>query len=275
MKHFFALCALFIFFANSAVAAVPSITRDQFDKIVEEFTANTAYTSASPPSSFGKKLLPWLGFELGIVAGVTKTPDLDNIVAEKVDKIPHLGFFTGFSGPYGLALESVFIPEKRIKDLSLTVTGIAAKWTVTDQFWTDLPVKLGVKAHWAKTTISHSQTIQNNSTANLPVDATVELADEVYGMNASVGYELFGFIEPYAGLGYLTGEADGRVTANTTATIFVGDGFAGTETSVSSSPSSAQIFAGVQFNFLAANLAVEATRAYGTNRYTLKLSADF
>ena len=280
MKRFVAIFVFCIFTANSANAAVPTlptISQAQLDNIVKEFSANFTYTNASPPSVFGKKILPWLGFEFGLVAGITKSPELDTIVTtEKIGEIPHVGIFTGFSFPYGLAFETLLIPKTKIKDVNINYTGLAGKWTVTDVFWEWLPIDIAVKSHWAKATVSYGQTINNASTGNVPVNANIELSNAIYGGNASVGYDIagIGLAEVYAGVGFLMGKGQAKVLAST-GTIFAGLGFTGTEQSASSSPSSAQIFGGLQINLFVVNLSAEAMRAFGTNNYTGKFSFDF
>lgn len=283
MKRVITLLTLILFVAGqTAEAAVPtlpnSLSKDSLDKIAKEFSSNFTFTNASPPSVFGKKLLPWLGFEVGLVAGFAKSPELDTLVTtEKIDKIPHVGILTNFSFPYGLALESNWIPKKNIKDVNISYTAFAAKWTVNEVFWEWLPVDIAVRGHWAKATVDYAQTINNSTTGNTDARATIELSDKVWGFNASVGYGLFDdLIEPYVGVGFLRGIGEARIIASSpTITILTGLGFTGNQQSADSKHSSAQFFGGVQFNLLVVNLAAEAMRAFGTNNYTAKFSFDF
>ncbi len=81
--------------AQTALADVPTlnnIDRGELDSVVKEFSANFTHTTVSPAKSLGHL---W-GFEVGVIAGITKTPKLNALVKEvspntTVDKIPHGG----------------------------------------------------------------------------------------------------------------------------------------------------------------------------------------
>ena len=258
--------------AQAQTLNLQDLSQANLEKVSKETSANFVYTSASAPSSFGKRILPWLGFEVGFVGGITRTPDIDSLVPnEEIDTLPHLGIHLGFSLPYSIALESNFVPQRNIKDVSIAYSALAGRWTITDVFWEWLPISWGVLAHWSDASLSYTQRIQNSSTSNVPVQAAIKIKNTVWGANTSVGYKILDFVEPYVGAGFVFGRGEVNVSGSATVTIFT---FTSAQ-SADAKASSLQAFGGLHFDLFFFNLGIEAMRVFGTTNYTAKVSFDF
>lgn len=251
-----------------------NISVEDFDKIVKEFSANSMYTSVSPASSLGRLF----GFELGVLGGLTSTPDINSIVQRtdpsiNVSSLPHAALLGALTVPFGLTAEVVALPEVKFSSGSYQQFGAALKWTATDHVLTALPFSLAAKVYYTSTTLSFAQTINNSSTGNVPVDVNVKFNDTVTGMQIFSSAKLF-FIEPYLGLGYASATGKADITGSTSATFF-GSSFPANSQSATSSPKSSQIVLGTNLQFLVFVLGAEYVRAFGTNTYNGKLSLRF
>lgn len=256
------------------VPSLNNITVGDFSKIVDELSANFAYSSVTPASSLGGL---W-GFELGVVAGVTKIPEIKALVERggtsfKEDKFPHGGALLRVGAPLGLTGELMIFPKITVSDVSLSQYAGAAQWTITDIFFTDWPVTVATKGFFSKTSLGYKQRLNNASTGNLPVDANIDFDDTLFGLQALVSRKFLVF-EPYLGIGWV--KANGELSVNAAlapnATIFSGLGSA---KSLSANPSSAQLLAGVDIRLLFVALGAEYQRAFGSSSLTGRLSFRF
>jgi len=244
-----------------------------FNALINEFSANSQYSTATPPSSLGGL---W-GFELGVVGGVTKAPDTLALVQRSSpttslkDNLYHAGALARVGLPYGLTGELLYIPKVKISEAKLGRWGIGAQWTLTDTVLDDLPVNLAVKGYYTKTTLDYSQNI---TSSGITVPANIALDNHLWGLLAMVGYKIF-VLEPYVGLGYTKAKGTITVDAAGTATIFNSTVFGAGTKSVDSSPSSSQILAGLDFRLAFFSLGAEWERAFGKNSYTGRLSFRF
>ncbi len=245
-----------------------------FNAVMEEFSSNFTNSSVSPPSTFGKKVLPDFGFQVGVIGGITKSPAINSLVStEDIDLIPHAGILVAATGPYGITLDGLIVPSIDISDVQMDIYGFGAKWTITDVFWEWLPITLATRFHYNSTEVKYSQTINNASTANTDVTANVTVGNTVWGLNASAGYPLLGFMEPYIGVGYAKGDGDLTIDAAGGAT-FLGTDITATNTAEVSN-SSIHFFAGLEFHFFIMNLGLEYNRVFDHNRFSGKFSFEF
>ncbi len=257
-----------------AFADVPSlnnITAADYEKIVKELSANFAYSSVTPASSLGGL---W-GFELGVVAGVTKTPEILNLVRRSggsynEDKFPHGGALLRIGAPLGFTGEIMAFPQITVSDLTLSQYAGAAQWTMTDLFFTEWPVAVAFKGFYSATSLSYKQRLQNSSTGNVPVDATIDFDDDLYGLQALVSKKFLVF-EPYLGAGYVKANGKLAVSASIPGTTI----FSGLGTSATSKPSSLQLMGGLDVRLLFISLGAEYQRAFGTNSFNGRLSFRF
>lgn len=248
-----------------------NLTGSDYEKIVKELSANFSYSTLTPASSLGGL---W-GFEFGVVGGVTKTPEILNLVKRtnanfKESKFPHAGALLRVGAPLGFTGELVILPKIKASDLDIQQYGGSVMWTATDVAFPELPVTVAVKGYLNKTKLGFSQTINNSSTGNISVPARLDFSDTLLGAQILVSKKFLVF-EPYLGLGYA--KADGTLTIsspNPLASIFLGGG-----SSATSKPTSAQLMAGVDVRLLFIALGAEYQRAFGTDSISGRLSFRF
>lgn len=249
-----------------------NITPGEFDNIVRELSANFAYSSQTPASSLGGL---W-GFELGLVGGITKTPEILNIVkkadpAFKEDKFPHAGVLARVGAPFGLTAEAVILPKISVSDLDLSQYGGAVMWTVTDVFFKQLPVNVAVKGYLNKTKLSFKQAVQRQGFAGT-VNGRITFDDTNLGGQLLVSKRLSVF-EPYVGVGYA--KSSGELSVTTDDINYMGTIFSTGGQSGKSKPSSAQLLAGVDVRLLFISLGAEYQRSFGTDSLSGRLSFRF
>jgi len=256
---------------NTALASslqFTNLSSDDFNSLMKDLSAYSSYSSVSGASGRGSIF----GFEVGLLGSLTSTPNVNSLV-QKVDstqnipQLPGAGVLAAVSIPMGLSFELVFLPQTTVSNLNFQQVGGAVQYKVLD-----FPVSVSVKAHYTKTQFNFSQVINNASTGNLPVNATVNFDNTLLGGDLMVGKDLI-FFEPYAGVGFESASANLGVTGSTTANVFA-PAFTAAQTA-NSTPSSARFLVGVEFKLLLIRLGAEYLSAYGTSRYNLKLSAGF
>lgn len=259
----------------SASLSLNDLTLADYDKIVKEFSANFAYTSVTPASSLGGL---W-GFEFGVVGGFTKSPELLTLVKRSSasydeDKLPHGGGLLRIGAPLGITAEALVFPKMKISDLNIGQYGGAAMWTITDVFFSDLPVTVAAKGFFTKVNMDYSQRLNNSTTGNVDIDAKIEYENSLYGAQLLISRKLLVF-EPYLGIGYVKSTGDISVLAsNPNASLFPGlPASAGNK--VRSSPSSLQAMAGLDIRLLFLTLGAEYQKSFGTSSATGRLSFRF
>lgn len=270
-----ACAAASIFAALPTRAAAPAfnnVTQGQFDELLRDFSADSAFSSVSPASSLGSV---W-GFELGVLGGVANTPNVNTLAQQadpnaKVSYLPHAGLLGALTVPLGLTAEVVFMPAVSVSGVSYAQTGGALKWTFTDEV-IPLPFSMAVKGFYTTTRATFSQTIQNQSTLGAAVTAEVELKDALYGLQLLASQDLL-FIEPYLGIGWARANGSAGVSGSATATIFSPSFTSGQN--ATSTTSSTQLIVGANLKLAFIRLGAEYMRLFDTSRYTAKLSVAF
>lgn len=247
---------------------IPNLNLSDFNTLVNEFSANSQYTSVTPASSLGGL---W-GFELGVVGGITKAPDTLALVKRSdpntsfKDMLPHAGALIRIGLPYGLTAEGQLLPKVKAQNLSLSKWAMAVQWTLTDNVLEDFPVNVALKGYYTKTMLNYSQTISG-------VPAAIDFNNNLWGMQALVSYNIFVF-EPYVGLGYTSAKGTLGVSAAVPVALIAYLPSAASQ-SASSSPKSAQILAGTDIRLAFFALGAEYQRAFGKNSYTARVSFRF
>lgn len=259
----------------AATPALDDINQQDLDNINKEFFMNFTHTTVSSAASLGKIF----GLDVGLVAGVTSTPKLKQLVLEidpstKVDMIPYAALSGSFSVPLGFTGEINLLPELKVSDVTIKDISFALKWTFTDLWKDKIPLDMAIKGHYSASELSFKQSINNTSTVNTSVDATIVFDNDIMGMDLVLSKKLFIF-EPFLGLGMLKGESDTKVEAVGTATIFNTTLTASSQQSAASEESSFHFYLGAEMHLLAFNLSAEYANAFDTHRYALKLSLQF
>ncbi|MGE3260415.1 MAG: DUF6588 family protein [Bacteriovoracia bacterium] len=251
-----------------------NLTAGDFDKIVKEFSSNFSYSSLTPASSLGGLG----GFEVGVIGGKTKSPELLNLVktastsASFKGDLYHGGILGRVGLPFNLTAELLLFPKKKFKDASFQEAGGAVMWTPTDELLSYLPVNLSAKAHLLKTKVSYSQSVTITAPTPGTGTAKVNFDDTLYGLQALVSKKFLVF-EPYAGIGYIKSKGELSVDANGTTTLFSGN-FA-SNNRAESTPTTIQLLAGLDVRLAFLSLGAEYQKAFGTSSVSGRLSFRF
>jgi hypothetical protein len=266
------LAGFFLILATSAQADIKfdQITQSDLDKIANELSANFAHSTVSGASSLGKLF----GVQVGLVGGMTKTPDIDSFVkrvdaTQTADKVYNAAISAQVTVPFGITAEASYFPSMGSDSFKFGNMGLGVKWTFSDLL-SDWPVDVAVKANVTTTTLSFKQTINNASTGNVPVDSTVEYKNTILGYGLFVSKRL-PFVEPYLGICMLSSKSDLGVAGQ--GSIF-NQTFTSSQ-SASSSPSGTMLTLGADLSLLFIRLGAEYSSLLGTSRYLGKLAFSF
>jgi len=260
--------------ASAADIQLVNLTGAETDNVIRELSANFSYSSLTPASSLGGL---W-GFELGLVGGITKTPEIQNIVRAKADanfkedKFPHAAVLGRVGAPYGLTAEAMIFPKVKVGDLELSQYGGAVQWSVTDVFFKTLPVNVAVKGFVSKTSLSFKQLVKNASNPTQSVNGKIAFDDTNLGGQLLVSKRLSVF-EPYVGIGFA--KANGKLGVTTDNITYMGTIFTTGATQAESKPTTTQLLAGLDVRLAVFSLGAEYQRSFGTNSLSGRLSFRF
>lgn len=238
--------------ANASGVVLNSLTQTDLDNVNKEMSHNFMFSSVSGASSLGSI---W-GFEVGVVGGMSNADHLNEIIKRTSPNSDFKNLYDAavmarVSIPAGFTLEASLLPKVDFQGAKVSQMGAAARYTIIE-----LPVAVGVRAHYSKSNFSFTQT-QGAFTGNVDYD------NSVYGLQAVVSQN-FLLIEPYAAVGWVHGKSD--LAATGTGSIGqTGDAKA----------SSMDLTVGANLHLAFFNLGAEYSRAFGTNRYLGKLTFGF
>ena len=249
-----------------------SLSDEDLDTVVREFAGNFVHTSATPPTSLGEVF----GVEAALIVGVTESPGVERI-SQSIDPesdfpyMPHAWLLGGVSIPYGISVELNILPEIDVDGFKMSHTSAGLKWSVTDQFFKDLPFDLALRTYYTKSEISYQQTVSN---PGFPTTSNVDVSFEntMIGGDTLLGFK-FSVVEPYFGAGFVStnGTLSGQSTTSTPYSLF--DDQQSREKS--SIQESIRLIAGAQFHLAVMNIGVEYSRVFDTNRYSAKVGLQF
>lgn len=255
------------------IPTLNNIEQQDVKDVGKEFSANFAHTSVTGANALGAIF----GFELGLLAGITETPRLQELVKRVdsttvIENIPHAGLLGMISIPFGVTAELVLLPQKTIADISFKNTSAAIKWTFSDILLPKIPLlSLALKLHTDSNTLSYSQTINNSSTVG-DVHSKISFENSTFGYQFIAGLNLF-IVRPYIGFGKISAETDLNISANGGATIFSPSFSTGQSASAKSSGD--HFLAGATIDLLLLHIGFETSRVLGKDRYSFKLTAGF
>ncbi len=251
-------------FTSPAVADLgfSNVTSAQLEQIIEDLSANFAHTAVTGANTQGSIF----GFQIGVVGGVTQTPQLDTLVSQfdsSADSagLPHGGMVGILSVPFGITLEAMIIPSMELSGSTFSNTGMALKWTISDSI--PLPIDVALRAHYATTDLSYSQLVSG-------VDTKVNFTDTITGFQVLAGLNLL-MVRPYVGVGTISG--DGELEVSGSQTIFDTSFTAGTK--ASKKVNSTQFLVGAEVSLLLIKLGLEYSSQFDTDRYTAKIAVGF
>ncbi|MGZ3723111.1 MAG: DUF6588 family protein [Bdellovibrionales bacterium] len=255
------LCLILVSMRVHAVnIPLQNVTDDDLKKVVGDMSANFLHTSVSGAGTLGHL---W-GVEVGVVGGQASTPGLNDVVhkadpnadASKLYNAELLGVVTV---PFGITGELGVVPSTTLYGIKVNSLDLAAKWTVTELFLSDLPFSLAGKVAYTTNTINFSQVVGSNTVdytyKNVETSATVLISKNL------------AILEPYAGVGIVN--AKGTLDAN--APIYLGSA----KTSADASRSGMMWQVGTEVKLLVLKLGVEYAHVLDTSRVSGKLSFYF
>jgi hypothetical protein len=242
-----------------------NLTQSDFDKVSKEFSGNFMHHSVMGASSLGTIF----GFELGLIGGMQKTPEIDALVkradpSKGVSNLIHAGLLGVVGIPFGLSAELVMVPKLSGGGGEFQYTSMGLKWTMTDELLAVIPFNIALRGTMTNSTFSFKQTISGG------IESTVENKNSITGLQLLVSPRLPIF-EPYAGIGMMN--AKNTLSVSGTGTVF--DSSFTTAQSADSSPSSTQYLVGANVRLLVMVLGLEVSSAFGATQTTGKFSFAF
>lgn len=274
LKAFVVTICLFVSSLSHADFEFDNLNEDDVKTVISELGTSFSHTTVSSAGSLGKIF----GIEAAIVGGVVESKGIDRLVQESssdgegVEVIPYGAIIAAVSLPMGLGGEVSFIPsQEAFGDFEYNKLGFAFKWTLTDALLA-LPFDMSVKAHHTVASLSFDQTINNSSTGNTDVNATVDYSSNISGLQLIVGKSLL-LVSPYIGIGYIRVDGELEVSASGGGTIF-DPSFSSAQT-VDELESGFEYFAGLQLNLLIIRAAVEVGKVLDNTKVAVKLGLKF
>lgn len=244
----------------AASPSLPTLSDADFEKVSKEFAGNFTHASVLGAATLGDIF----GFELGLTAGQTTTPDLDaQVKKNSSDGMPnlyHAGLLFAVSVPLGFTGEVVWVPSTSGGGTTYEERSMALKLTLNQELLAVIPFNLALRVFSSDASLEFKQ-----NTAG--IDGTVQNKTTVTGFQilASPALPLF---EPYVGIGFLQGK-------NSLGVSGAGSLYADLSSSKEASMSSTQLLAGINANLLFLRLGLEYSKAFDANKYTAKLAFGF
>lgn len=242
-----------------------NLNQDDVDGVFEEFSATFTHSTVTGAKSKSKIF----GFEAGVVAGVTQSDIVKDIVArsmpsgsDEIEYLPFASLYALVSLPFGITAEANYMPEVDVQDVEFKHLSLAGKVELT--YFMELPVDIAIRAMLINTSASITQSSQSLG----GFTGTVDYKQTQLGLQAVVG-KSFGIIEPYASVGFL--RSSGELIASGSGTIF---NFT-TSQRVDSEASGLQLAAGLQVNLLLLKIGAEYVNAFGANHLNAKVALSF
>ncbi len=257
---------LFIFSSKANIFVLDNLTEAQFKNVANEVGANFVHSSVTTVDGRGKLL----GFEIGLVAGVTQSPEIESIAKDFDDSldigiIPHAGLMGQVSLPLGFHFEATMFPERKLSDLTLSTFSGAVKYTLTNSLFKLPIIDLAVRAHYSTSELSYAT---DTNVSSVPVNSKVTFDSSSWGIMAMTGADLL-FVSPYIGIGYVSTDTSLGVNA-TSGTIF--DSSFTSAQSAQTDESGMHFIVGTEISLLLVHFGVEYAKIIDNEKTTLKLS---
>ncbi|MEK6628167.1 MAG: DUF6588 family protein [Bdellovibrionota bacterium] len=258
------LSVVLVLFAVHVHAApeLTNITDADFESITKEMSANFTHGSIMGASKMGTIF----GFQFGIIAAQTATPNIDAIAkrnpGSELPSLYNAGLMGAIGIPMGLAFEVVIIPKLTAAGASLSANSFALKYNINEVIPV-LPINLALRGFSSNASFGFAQVVS-------AINVDVNNKTNVSGIQLLLS-PMIPMIEPYVGIGLLNGSNELSVTGSNP--IFA-PGFS-TAQSASKTASSTQILAGVDVNLLLLKLGLEHSQSFGASRTGFKLSFGF
>ncbi len=244
--------------------SLTNINASDLEKISKEFSANFTHTVGADAGTLGNIF----GFEVGVLAGVTDSPEFKKLVKEvdsskDIGYIPHANLIAQLTIPFGITGELALIPETDISDITISNYSAAVRWTFGDLV--GLPFDLAVRGHFSSNEISYKDTLSGS------VESTVSFETSTYGAQLLASFSALPVITPYGGVGFVSASTDAKVEGS--GTIF--DTTFTTSQTAKSDNSSFHLTAGLNVSLLILKMGLEYSNMFDTNKYSFKLAFGF
>lgn len=251
-------------FPLSAFAApqFTGINEADMKEITKGMGANFVHNSMLGASKMGTVF----GFQLGVVAAKTDTPEVHKIAKRTGGELKNLynaGLMGAVGIPFGIAFEATVMPTAKSDDASARGSSFALKWNINDVI-PILPVNLALRGVSSNAEFSFNQTVGAQT-------AKVKNTTAVTGLQLLLSPQI-PLIEPYVGVGTLSSKNKLEWTGSA-GTIF--DPTYTTATEKSETVSGTQILAGVDVNLLLLKIGLEYSKAFDNSRVGFKLGIGF
>ncbi len=265
MKHF--IISTIILASTMASAADPqftNLTSDDFDSIANEASANFTHNSMMGASKLGTVF----GFQVGFTAAQTASPKSDAIAkrnsGSELPKLYNAGVMAAVGIPFGLSVEAVLLPKMSATGGDMSSTSFGLKWNINDVV-PILPVNVALRGVYTDAKLSFNQVVSGAT-------ATVENKTKVNGLQILVS-PMIPVVEPYAGVGFLTGTNELSVSGTSAGTIF--DPSYSSSQSEKKTVTGTQMILGVEASLVVVKFGAEYSKAFGTDRYGIKFAMGF
>lgn len=258
-----------LFFINSVAFADPqftNLTSEDFDNIAKEFSANFTHNSMMGASKLGTVF----GFQVGVAASQTASPKTNEIVkrngGSELSYLYNAGLMAAVGVPFGVSFEAVITPKLSASGGDASSTSLGLKWNINDVIPV-LPVNLALRGIYSDAKISFSQVMSG-------VTATVDNKTKVTGLQILIS-PMFPILEPYAGVGFLTGTNELSVSGTSTGTGTIFDPSFSSAQSEKKSVSGTQAILGLEASLALIKFGAEYSQVFGTNRFGIKFAMGF
>lgn len=262
MKSIIVCILAFVVSQAGADPSFTNITDSDLDSITKEMSANFSHSSILGASTMGSIL----GFQVGLIAGQTGTPNTNAIVKRSGGtELPNM-YNAGLQGavgiPSGVAFEAVLIPKLTVAGASLSSTSLGVKWNINNVIPV-LPINLALRGFYSTASFEFSQIVSS-------VLVDISNKTKVTGIQLLVS-PMLPVVEPYLGIGILSGTNELSVTGSNP--IFA-PAYSSSQ-SETKTVSGTQMIAGVDLNLLVLKLGAEFTQSFGASRTAIKLAMGF
>ncbi len=265
MKMALACLLALISFSALAIPALNNLSKEDVEKVGNEFAANFSHTTVSAPETDGL----W-GAEVGLIGGATASPNLRKIVnssggdGSDFKHIYHGGLMGRAHLPLDFFFEATYFPQREISDVKVQNKTIGAGWNAGGFF--GLPLDLAAGINFSSGDVAFTQNQAGTVTGATKVN--VNTKSSIYWIGAS---KTFLFFTPYVKVGYAHTQAEIDVSNSGNVGIFSYK--AAQNETVDKNGAYLTIGGNLQFFFF--KLGFEGTQINTVKSLTGKLSLDF
>ncbi len=236
-----------------------NISDDDFKSVSKEFTANFSHLSVSGANTLGSIF----GFEVGLIGGITSTPDTKRIVqssgGSSIGEIPNGVLYGALTIPMGVTFEANLMPSIEVAGVRSNVFSGAVKWTLTETLLPYVPLSLAAKFAYTHSSLDGDTVVNGNQTS-------LHFTDDATNLSLLASKDLF-FVEPYVSVGL--------VSAHTNLKTDYGSVFINGSNSNSANIAGTAVLLGGEFKFILFKMGLEYGNILGASRYNLKLAFKF